>query len=126
MKPHIYRLRIGRWRLYLSNIRLKKMNPAGQRGAIYGKAMKARKQRHFHENGGVCDVCGKPIAWHDVEMHHILPYSEFPQYGTNPANVEIVCNDCHHALHRNPYTNLLRMEQKARELGFDLKTYYNK
>ena len=44
----------------------------------------------------------------------------------NPSNLEMVCDDCHYALHMNPYENLRRMEQKAQELGFDLREYYMK
>lgn len=127
MKTHIYRLKIGCWRLVLANCRLKKMNPSGgRRTQRYNEAITSFKRRRYKQNCGTCDLCGKPIDFDELQLHHILPFGEFPQYGTNPANMEIACDECHHALHMNPYENLRRMEQKARELGFDLREYYMK
>jgi 5-methylcytosine-specific restriction endonuclease McrA len=128
MKKFVHHIRIGSWRLYLSNVRLKKMNPSGIKRGLkcYSEALAAMKKRHFKQSGGRCDECGRKMRWDDVQMHHVLPFSEFPQYGTNPANVEIMCEECHHAIHLNPYTNLRRMEKKAQEFGFNLTEYYSK
>ena len=122
----MFRLKIGHWRLYLANFRLKKMNPAGikRNNHVYANAVAAFKSRRYKLNGGTCDLCGRKLNRDDVQVHHVLPFYEFPQHGTNPANMEIACEDCHHAIHLNPYTNLHRMEQKARELGFDLQTHF--
>ncbi len=127
-KAHIYRLKLGGWRLYLCNCRMKRMNPSAVRRhqTFYAAAMQSHKKRGYRQNGGTCDLCGRKMDLEDMQMHHILPYAEFPQYGTNPQNLEITCDDCHHAIHMNPYLNLRRMEQKAREFGFDLQEYYMK
>lgn len=126
-KTRMYRLKIGRWRLVLANCRLKKMNPAGRsKGQNYSSALAAARRRRYKLSDGCCEVCGRPIALDDADMHHVLPYAEFPQYGTNPQNLDLLCEDCHHTIHMNPYENLRRMEQKAREFGFDLKEYYTK
>lgn len=125
MKPLLYKLRIGRWRFYIANCRLKKMNPSQLRKSrFYGEAMAAIKKRRYKQNGGTCDLCHCKVMMDDVELHHVLPYAEFPQYGMNPANLEMVCADCHHTIHMNPYINLRRMELKAQELGFSLSEYF--
>ena len=125
-KTYLYRLRIGNWRLYLSNARLKKMNPShARRYLFYTESLSSVKRRRYKQNGGTCDICGRRMKYEDVQMHHVLPFAEFPQYGLNPTNLEIACCECHHAIHMNPYENLRRMEQKARELGFDLKVYFD-
>lgn len=126
-KAHIYRLKIGRWRLYLADCLMRKMNPSTARRhqAFYAEAMHSHKRRGFKQNGGTCDLCGRKISMEDIQMHHILPFAEFPQYGMNPQNLELTCDECHHAIHMNPYVNLRRMEQKAREFGFDLQEYYS-
>ena len=126
-KHHIYKLKLTRtWRLYLCNCRMKKMNPAGVlRNGKHAIMMQTKKKRLYANNGGKCSECGQKIAWEDAQMHHILPFAEFPQYDLHPANLEMLCADCHHAIHLNPYENLRRMEQKAREFGFDLKEHYN-
>jgi len=124
-KTRLYRLKIGQWRLVLANCRLKKMNPAQtRRTKTHCQAVANAKRRRYRQNGGTCDLCGRHIDIDDAEIHHILPFSEFPQYGTNPANLEVACDECHNAIHRNPYANLRRMEEKARELGFNLMEYY--
>ena len=125
---HIYRIELLGWRLYLANCRMKKMNPssASRHQKFYAAAMQSHRRRMFAKSGGTCYLCGRKMGIEYLQLHHILPYAEFPQYGTNPANLELVCDDCHHAIHKNPYVNLDRMEQKARELGFDLKEYYRK
>jgi len=124
-KTRLYRLKIGHWRLVLANCRLKKMNPSmAYRSKTLGAAVANVKRRRYKLNGGTCDLCGRHIDIDDAEMHHILPFSEFPQYGMNPRNLEMACDECHHAIHRNPYINLRRMEEKARELGFNLMEYY--
>lgn len=127
MKTRIFKLRLGSWRLYISNCRMKKMSSAGVKRSMkfYSDAIAKMKLRHYKQNGGCCDQCGRKLKWDDVQLHHILPYAEFPQYGLNPANVEIVCDACHHAIHQNPYANLRHMEQKAQEFGFALITYFN-
>ena len=125
MKYRIFRLKVGRWRLVLANCRLKKMNPSmAYRSKTLCQAVANTKRRRYKQNGGCCELCGKHIDIDDAEMHHILPFSEFPQYGMNPSNLELVCDECHHSIHRNPYVNLQRMEQKADELGFNLSEYY--
>lgn len=123
-KSHIYKLKMFGWRLYFTNVKMKKMSSVGVRRSAHHTAMQTFKRRRFKINGGTCDLCGKRLKFDDVQLHHILPYSEFPQYGVNPKNMEIVCEDCHHAIHLNPYANLKRMEVKAREFGFDLITYF--
>lgn len=126
-KQHIYCVKICGWRFYISNYRLKKMNPAAvrRRQAFFSESIASCKKRRYKLNQGRCDLCGQPIRWDDVQIHHVLPYGEFPQYGLNPKNMEIACEECHHALHLNPYRNLERMEAKAREFGFDLREYFS-
>ena len=128
MKKHrIYRLKIGSWRLYLANCRLKKMNPAGvRRGSkSYYPAIMAIRRRRYKLTGGCCELCGCSLDKDNAQMHHVLPMAEFPQYATNPDNLEMVCDECHHALHLNPYANLRHMEQKAQHFGFNLQEYFN-
>ena len=126
MKKFVHHIRIGSWRFYIANVRLKKMSPSGQRKTqFYGESLAAAKRRRYKQNGGTCDICGRRLKYDDVQMHHVLPFAEFPQYGLNPQNLEIACNDCHHAIHLNPYANLRRMEQKAQDLGFSLSEYFD-
>lgn len=125
-KGFVYRVRLFGLRFYVSTVRLKRMNPSmARRSGKISEAISAYKNRHYRLNGGMCDVCGRKVDRDEIQLHHVLPFYEFPQYGTNPRNMEIVCPDCHHSLHLDPYVNLKRMEQKAREFGFDLAEYYH-
>lgn len=124
-KTRLYRLKIGHWRLVLANCRLKKMPPSNaRRTKPHCHDVTVAKHSRYKQKGGLCECCGKRLNYHAAEIHHVLPFSEFQQYGTNPANLEVVCHECHHAIHHNPYVNLRRMEEKARELGFNLMEYY--
>ena len=126
MKNFAYRIRIFGLRIYFSNCRLKKRsNIEIRRNSQKVKnALAAVKQRKYRQLNGCCEICGKHLEPDEVQMHHTLPYAEFPQYGTNPANIEMTCEECHQFMHFNPYAKLESMEQAAKAFGFDLREYY--
>lgn len=126
MKNFVYRIRIFGLRIYFSNCRLKKRsNIEIRRNSQKVKnALAAVKQRKYRQLNGCCEICGKHLEPDEVQMHHTLPYAEFPQYGTNPANIEMTCEECHQFMHFNPYAKLESMEQAAKAFGFDLREYY--
>lgn len=39
----------------------------------------------------ICSFCGRPAN----DLSHIIPRSLFPQYQTNPDNMQILCRECH-------------------------------
>lgn len=72
--------------------------------------------------GRICDVCGKEGS---VVIHHVLPYSKFPQFEKDFRNLMLVCPDCHHKIHNNPFLESRMICDKAKELGVDISEVYN-
>ena len=126
MRNFVYRIRIFGLRIYFSNCRLKKRSSIEIRrnSQKVKNALAAVKQRKYRQLNGCCEICGKHLEPDEVQMHHTLPYAEFPQYGANPANIELTCEECHQYMHFNPYAKLESMEQAAKAFGFDLREYY--
>ena len=126
MKNFVYKLRIFGLRIYFSNCRLKKRSSIEIRrnSQKVKNALAAVKQRKYRQLNGCCEICGKHLEPDEVQMHHTLPYAEFPQYGADPANIEMTCEECHQYMHFNPYAKLESMEQAAKAFGFDLREYY--
>lgn len=126
MRNFVYRIRIFGLRIYFSNCRLKKRSSIEIRrnSQKVKNALAAVKQRKYRQLNGCCEICGKHLEPDEVQMHHTLPYAEFPQYGANPANIEMTCEECHQYMHFNPYAKLESMEQAAKAFGFDLREYY--
>jgi 5-methylcytosine-specific restriction endonuclease McrA len=67
-----------------------------------------------------CAICGKKI-YRKAQLHHVLPYTFFPEYETDIRNIMLLCVKCHNEVHRNPYINIRLMEQKSKELGCERK-----
>ena len=44
-------------------------------------------------DGGWCVSCGNKEAY--AQLHHLLPRQKFPDLIDEPANLIVVCSDCH-------------------------------
>lgn len=83
------------------------------------------KQRTLLESQNHCPVCGCECGYDDIHIHHILPYSRFPQLWDDQRNMLVCCTKCHSEIHSNPWRNIELMKAKAEELNIDLKQIYN-
>lgn len=63
-----------------------------------------------------CAICGKRV-YRGGQLHHVLPYTLFPEYEREIKNIMLLCVGCHNEVHRNPYINISLMEKKSMELG---------
>lgn len=52
----------------------------------------------LERDGGCCRVCGSKERV--MNVHHILPFSTYPEDRYNIVNGLTLCPDCHKALHR--------------------------
>lgn len=120
------RLRIGRLYFYLSNCRMRR-RPI--RDLMYSNRISDRcilnKKKLYERQGGRCPHCGQAFEFEVMELHHVLPLSRFPELGVSIRNGIVLCHKCHKEVHNNPYKNISIMEKKAKELGYDLKDYYD-
>ena len=119
------------WRLLglyftISNCQVKKRHCCGYTRGYYEKdAMYKAKRRLFDAEQGLCPHCGRPMEFGKAQTHHVLPYARFEELVLNERNTIVLCHDCHKEIHCNPWLNIRLMEQKAAELGIDLKERYD-
>ena len=124
-RPTWYKMfQLGNWRLYITkNIRLKRRN---KRDDLDNTFNRRDFRKHCYERSGhKCEICGKELAWEVSELHHILPLHRFPQFSMDERNMQCLCHSCHKGIHCDPYKTIKQMEQKANELGINLKDYYD-
>ena len=115
-------LRIGRLYFSISNVKTRK---ACCRGSIDQKnRVKDLKRAIYNEHEGKCPVCGQQFEFHEMEVHHILPWYKFPELREDKRNLEVLCVNCHRELHQNPFRMLATMQAKAAELGINLEERY--
>ena len=54
------------------------------------------KEEIYNERGRECEICGSQIG---LNVHHILPRSEYPSLNFDKENLIILCKDCHKKMH---------------------------
>lgn len=111
--------------LYISNVRLKKrplrdLEMIGFTRKHYYEC----KQKLYQRQQGLCPMCGKPYKLEQLENHHCLPVSRFPQLRCSITNMVLLCHNCHKEVHCNPWREIQMITAKAQELGIDLTKYY--
>lgn len=111
---------------YVSNCRMKKRPNrdvlfTGHREHIHVE----NKKKLYERQGRVCLECGQHIEYRDIELHHVLPYSRFPELKTSIRNSVLLCHRCHKEVHCNPWKNIQMMQAKAKELDINLEERYD-
>jgi 5-methylcytosine-specific restriction endonuclease McrA len=111
---------------YISNCRMKK-RPI--RDLMYTNQTQDHciviKHKLYERQGHRCHHCEQPFDYEQLEMHHILPLSRFPELGQSIRNGILLCHACHKEVHCNPWRNIELMKAKAEELGIDLNEKYS-
>lgn len=119
------KFRIFRLYIYISNCKMKKRP---KRDLMYTGFTQdhciENKHKLYDRQGGVCPHCGQPFDYEAMELHHILPLARFPELGQSIRNGIMLCHRCHKEVHCNPYLNIQMMEDKAKEIGIELKDRY--
>jgi hypothetical protein len=111
---------------YVSNVSLKKR---GRRDLSYNTAHHAEniiknKQKLYERQEHRCPLCGEEFTYKEMELHHILPWARFPELKQSIRNSVMLCHHCHKEVHCNPWRNIQMMQEKAQELGLNLKERY--
>ena len=118
-------LRIGLLRFYVT-YRYRMRNPQTRDSIPLAERQFAQIKKDLYVSCvGKCEMCGKKMRLGDIQMHHVLPFKQFPQYEYNKSNIMMLCNECHHGIHRNPFLDCKLQEEKAKELNINLKEYYD-
>ena len=118
LKNHLY--------LTISNCRVKKRSDCGyNRQGKLADNMRDIKGRMYEKQQGRCPHCGGGYDLSMMELHHVLPWARFPELRASSRNMLLLCHNCHKEIHCNPFLNIRLMEQKAAELGINLKERYD-
>lgn len=126
-KKHFKRcLKIGKLRFYVTwNFRLRNSQARDQERNHNGIC--DAKHIKWENTNGCCEMCGKKIdKFSHAQIHHILRWWKFPQYETNQRNLMLLCHDCHHTIHNEPFMECAMIESKCKEFGIDYKDFYKR
>lgn len=93
-------------------------------GKLYITFSNCRVRKRVNEREHVF-VEKRKFEWHEMELHHVLPWGRFPQYRNDMRNVMLLCPACHKEIHCNPFKHIAQMQAKSDELGVCLKDFYN-
>lgn len=118
-------LKIGKLRFYLTwNYRLKNSQQRDQTRNHNG--IVKTKEMLWKKHDGRCQICGKKIdKFGHSQLHHVLNWWRFPEYETDERNLLLLCRDCHSHIHKEPFLECKMIEEKCKELGVNLKDYYD-
>ena len=115
-------IRIARGWFYItfSNCQVKKRNNCDYRHNLWDV-----KCNLYKKCEGVCPQCGEHIDINQMEIHHVLPWSRFPELQGAKRNMMLLCHHCHKEVHLNPWLNIQLMQAKAQELNINLNERYD-
>ena len=123
MKQKKFKFKLFGWYIYFSRMRLKTFHP--QLKVVSQNCLKNFmshvKNFRYESNGGCCEACGEHMGMDQIQMHHILPYNEFPAFARKEWNLLMLCHRCHYMIHHNPVWSVELMEQVACKQGIDLQ-----
>ena len=83
------------------------------------KAWRLCRDGYFAEHNGVCEICGNP----GMEVHHkiwLTPVNiDNPDITLNWDNLQLLCKDCHFAVHNKKQYLKRPVKHEARRYAFD-------
>lgn len=65
-----------------------------------------RKHAIIKREESKCQMCGKSLEYQECELHHIIPLSMDKSLMDSLDNMMLLCNECHRAIHCNPFLNV--------------------
>lgn len=119
----LVKFRILKIRIYITNMRMrirqKRDNTTHEQRKLFFETVKDP----LLKDRGCCEMCGnKELSL--LQVHHVLPYADFPYLERDLRNTILLCPNCHNKIHTNPFLNSGMILRKAEELGVDVKAVY--
>lgn len=107
-------LRLLKFHIYFTDCKMKK------RHSRIFDTTKSWERKHLRKKslemaGGKCEICGKQLDIHTMQIHHVIPISMGGQ-AYDMRNIQCLCNDCHRELHNNPILYAEQVKNKIKEL----------
>ena len=109
---------------YVSNVSLKRRSKRDCPGGNVKEHIVENKLKLYERQQHRCPLCGEEFPYKEMELHHILPWARFPELKQSIRNSIMLCHYCHKEVHINPFRNIQMMQEKAEELGLNLKERY--
>ena len=106
----------GRY-IYISDVRMRRRGGNRRDYDVHRQI----KGMLYHQQGGVCPICGQSYKYKEMELHHRLPYAIFGRERDNPDNCVLLCNKCHNYIHTNPFELSRSIIKAGHLLGYTTK-----
>lgn len=93
----------GRWRISLNFVILyltlssTPVKFKSRQTVYYTDSRRRFKSTLIRYRGQTCQQCGNYDP--NLELHHIISPLERPDLTEDPQNVQLLCHDCHYAIH---------------------------
>ena len=125
-KRFYHHIRIFGLNIYLTTLRMRRRQSrdVSEFGQLSQKKCCVTKRQLYADTFGRCQCCGRQFPYSKIQLHHVLPWWKYPEYDGDIRNSRLLCNDCHRAIHLNPFAAVQEMEEVAKVLGVDLSERY--
>lgn len=120
MRSEPFTAKLLGWHIYVSRLRLRLMPPATGRGRRIAFRLRELRNRRYNRRRGHCEICGETFGKEVMQMHHILPFREFPSLAQKHWNLLMLCPCCHFRIHKNPIEAVGHMQRVARKYNIDI------
>lgn len=121
-----FKFHIFGWFVYASRKKMFLLVPKPCRGQGYRNRMRQIRKSRYRNTGGCCEHCGQHFDIKQLEMHHIMPISDFPKLGRKSWNVLMLCPRCHYLMHKNPVIQAAVMQRTAADHSVNIAQAYQR
>lgn len=126
-KSRSLHIKVAGWHIYVCNKRRQNISPStARKSSSSDHKLKALRNNRYRHTKGCCEVCGQHCEKTELQMHHILPYRDFPDLKRKKWNLLMLCPHCHFLIHHNLVWNVEMMQQAARRHSIDLGRAYKR
>lgn len=110
--------------LYFGNVRMKRRPRRDWVEGIHRDRIVENKERLYERQEHRCAMCGEEQSFGRIEIHHYLPVARYPELHCSIRNMVLLCHYCHKEVHINPWKQIKMMQEKAEEMGLELRERY--
>ena len=81
-------IKLGNLHFTISNVKVRKACPQRRFNNINPYKLKLEL---YEENSATCPICGRSFDIKLMELHHVLPWSRFPELRSEKKNIMLLC-----------------------------------
>ena len=121
MKQKRINFKLFGWRIFFDFDREDEIQSKRKRRSRLCQQIKELRNRRYRKTNGCCEMCGQHFDKDKMQMHHVMPFSLFPQWSRKSWNLMLLCPRCHWQMHFNALINSEAMQRTATSHGFNLR-----